>query len=60
MIATEDLGILDPVDIADADLSEYHFIPDTCRDSRKLKSCLQECDDFVIPGSVNTAGWVYY
>lgn len=41
---------LDASDIDDSELTEYNLIPDTVQGAQKVRVCLQESDDFIMPG----------
>ncbi|XP_035709595.1 intraflagellar transport protein 52 homolog isoform X2 [Folsomia candida] len=47
---------LDASDIDDSELTEYNLIPDTVQGAQKVRVCLQESDDFIMPGSANHLG----
>lgn len=46
----------EPSDIDDSELTEYNFIPDTVQSAQRVRVCLQESDDFIMPGSANHLG----
>lgn len=48
---------LDASDIDDSELTEYNLIPDTVHGAEKVRVCLQESDDFIMPGSANHLGY---
>ncbi|CAL8102765.1 unnamed protein product [Orchesella dallaii] len=56
VLSTSDVLSLDPADIDDSELTEYNMIPDTVEGAHKLRVCLQESDDFIMPGSANNLG----
>lgn len=43
-------------DIEDAELSDYNLVPDNFHAAEKVKACLQESDDYIMPGSANNLG----
>jgi hypothetical protein len=47
---------LGSADIDDAELTEYNLIPDTAQGAQKVRVCLQESDDFIMPGCANHLG----
>jgi len=47
---------LEPSDIDDTELTEYNLIPDTVRGAERVRVCLQESDDFIMPGCANNLG----
>lgn len=56
VLSTSDHLSVDPADIDDGELTEYNMIPDTVDGAHKLRVCLQESDDFIMPGSANNLG----
>jgi len=48
--------VIQPSDIDDSDLTDYSFISDTATEAGKVRVCLQESDDFIMPGSANNVG----
>lgn len=47
---------LEPAEIDDSELAEYNLIPDTVQSSGKVRGCLQESDDLIIPGAADQLG----
>lgn len=47
---------IQPSDIDDSDLTDYTYISDTATEAGKVRVCLQESDDFIMPGSANNVG----
>ena len=43
-------------DIDDNELTEYNLIPDTVQGAGNVRVCLQESDDFIMPGAANNLG----
>jgi hypothetical protein len=56
VLTSSDVLPLDPADIDDGELSEYNLIPDTVLGAQNVRVCLQESDDFIMPGSANHLG----
>jgi intraflagellar transport protein 52 len=57
LTSSEDLQ-LEPTDIDDNELSEYNMVPDTVQGAMGVRVCLQESDDFIMPGCANNLGVV--
>lgn len=55
LTSSADLTI-QPSDIDDSDLMEYSYVSDTTLEASKVRVCLQESDDFIMPGSANNIG----
>ena len=49
--------VIQPSDIDDSDLTDYSYISDTATEAAKVRVCLQESDDFIMPGSANNVGY---
>jgi hypothetical protein len=47
---------VEPTDIDDSEMTEYNFVPDTVQCAERVRVCLQESDDFIMPGSANHLG----
>jgi intraflagellar transport protein 52 len=56
ILSSNDHLPLDASDIDDSELTEYNLIPDTVQGAQKVRVCLQESDDFIMPGSANHLG----
>lgn len=56
LLSTTDVLSLDAADIDDGELTDYNLIPDTVDGAHKVRVCLQESDDFIMPGCANNLG----
>lgn len=57
ILSTSDhLASVNAADIDDSELAEYVTVPDTVDSAHKLRVCLQESDDYILPGSANHVG----